>query len=113
MCSGQTTTYNALSSNPLQHQLKKKEKNHMEGWLDPAAMAPSWPPPAPLLSLHECHGNLVSAPCTSPLSCHTTTGQTSMTVDQKSFTSKNSTTNYYSTEKQDTQGKKRHQWLHA
>jgi hypothetical protein len=51
----------------------------MEGWPDPAAMAPSWPPPAPLFPLHECQGNLVSAPCTSPLYRLTTTGQTSMT----------------------------------
>jgi hypothetical protein len=46
-------------------------------------MAPSWP--APLFPLHDCHGNLVSAPCTSPLSRLTTTGQTSMTDRPKKF----------------------------
>jgi hypothetical protein len=79
----------------------------MEGSPDPAAMAPSWPQPAPLFTLHECHGNLVSAPGTSPLSRLTTTGQTSMTDRPKKFYIQEQNKNYYSTEKQDTQGKKR------
>jgi hypothetical protein len=35
----------------------------MEGWPDLAAMAPSWPPPAPLFPLHKCDRNVVTAPC--------------------------------------------------